>query len=163
VNNAGCQMLRPLMEFPLAEWEREIAVMLTAPFDLSRQAARHMIGAGGGKIVNIASVASYQAARNIVGYVAAKHGVVGLTKSLCAELAPHHINVNAVAPGLFKTDMTQHIFDEPGRAQELAGRVPAGRFGDPEDLVGTVLFLCSSASSHIHGQIIAVDGGWMAR
>ena len=163
INNAGNYILSPLMELPLDEWDRELSLMLTAVFDLSQQAARYMIVAGGGKIVNIASVASFQAPRNAVAYVAAKHGLLGLTRACCAELAPHNINVNAIAPGLFKTDMNDHIFDQPGRAKELATRIPAGRFGDPEDIVGTALFLCSDASRHIHGHTIVVDGGWMAR
>jgi 2-dehydro-3-deoxy-D-gluconate 5-dehydrogenase len=163
VNNAGVQRRAPAVSYELAEWEEDLGLLLTAIFDLSQQAARHMIGAGGGKIIHIASISSFQGARQIVGYATAKHGLVGLTKCLANEWAGLDINVNAIAPGLFETDMSGHVMADPVKKAELLGRIPSGRFGKPEDLVGPLLFLASDASRHVHGHVLVVDGGWMGR
>lgn len=163
VNNAGIQQRAPLLDYDSAMWDYDMSVLLTAVFELSQQAARPMEKQGGGKIVHIASVASFQSARNIVGYATAKHALVGLTKSMANEWASKNINVNAIAPGIFVTDLHSHILSDPVRTAELQGRIPAARFGDPEDLVGPLIFLTSDASRHIHGHVLLVDGGWMGR
>jgi 2-deoxy-D-gluconate 3-dehydrogenase len=163
INNAGFQFPASIFDYGLTQWDHDVELMLTAVFDLSVQAARHMKDSGGGKIVNIASISSFQGAKNIVGYSTAKHGLVGLTKCLANELAGHGINVNAVAPGIVDTDMAAPVFNNKARLSELASRVPAGRFATTDDIVPPVLFLTSEASKFIHGHVLIVDGGWMGR
>lgn len=163
VNNAGYQRRTPVLEYSASEWDADIELLLTAVFDLSQQAGRVMVRQGAGKIIQIASISSFQGARNIIGYASAKHALVGLTKCLANELAPHNINVNAIAPGLFDTDMASNVMTDPAKLNELRGRIPAGRFGKPEDMIGPLLFLASDASRHVHGHILLVDGGWMGR
>lgn len=163
VNNAGLQQKRSAVDYATDAWDVDIELLLTAVLDLSQQAARHMIPQGYGKIVQIASISSFQGARNIIGYSTAKHGLVGLTKCLANEWAALGINVNAIAPGIFETDMAAQTLADPIKTAELKGRVPAGRFGAPEDIVGPLLFLVSNASRHVHGHVLLVDGGWMGR
>jgi 2-dehydro-3-deoxy-D-gluconate 5-dehydrogenase len=163
VNGAGIQHRQPSMEFDLAKWDEIVSLMLTAVFELSQQAARVMDSQGGGKIINIASVASFQGGWTIPAYAAAKHGVVGLTKALANEWASRNINVNAIAPGYFDTDMCAAIVKDPVREPKIRERIPANRWGKPEDLVGTLLFLASDASRYVHGHVLVVDGGWMGR
>jgi 2-deoxy-D-gluconate 3-dehydrogenase len=163
VNNAAIQFRAPLLEYPIEQWNLDLEILLSAVFDLSQQAARVMVAQGGGKIIHIASVSSFQGARNIVGYATGKHGLVGLTKCLANELAASNINVNAIAPGLFETDMVSYVMNDPVRAAEQRGRIPSGRFGKPDDLIGPLLFLASDASRHVHGHVLLVDGGWMGR
>jgi 2-deoxy-D-gluconate 3-dehydrogenase len=163
VNNAGSQRRSPVLEYSSSDWDADLELLLTAVLDLSQQAARVMIKQGGGKIIQIASISSFQGARNIIGYASAKHALVGLTKCLANELASQNINVNAIAPGLFETEMASHVTTDPVRANELRGRVPSGRFGQPEDMIGPLLFLASDASRHVHGHVLLVDGGWMGR
>jgi len=163
INNAGLQETASVFDYGLARWDADLELMLTSIFDLSIQAARIMRDRDGGKIINVASISSFQGARNIVGYSTAKHGLVGLTKCLANELAGHGINVNAVAPGIVDTDMAVGIFSDPVRAKELSGRVPAGRFATTNDVVQPVLFLASEGSCFIHGHVLLVDGGWMGR
>lgn len=163
VNNAGFQRRSPILEYSSSDWDEDLELLLTAVLDLSQQAARAMIKQGGGKIIQIASISSFQGARNIVGYASAKHALVGLTKCLANELASQNINVNAIAPGLFETEMASHVTTNSQHASELRGRIPAGRFGQPEDMIGPLLFLASDASKHVHGHILLVDGGWMGR
>lgn len=163
VNNAGLQARSPAMDYQEKQWDADIELMLTAVFDVSQQAARIMAAAGGGKIVHIASISSFQGARGIIGYSTAKHGLVGMTKCMANEWASLGINVNAIAPGLFDTDMAAHVFADPAKRAEMLGRIPAGRFGTPEDIVGPLLFLVSEASRHVHGHVLLVDGGWMGR
>lgn len=163
VNNAGLQQKRSAVDYATDAWDVDIELLLTAVLDLSQQAARHMIPQGHGKIVQIASISSFQGARNIIGYSTAKHGLVGLTKCLANEWAALGINVNAIAPGIFETDMAAQTLADPIKTAELKGRVPAGRFGAPEDIVGPLLFLASNASRHVHGHVLLVDGGWMGR
>jgi len=163
VNNAGIQHQSDIFNYSHEQWDHDLNLMLTAIFDLSQQAARVMMKQGGGKIIQIASISSFQGARYIAGYVTAKHGLVGLTKSLANELAGKNINVNAIAPGLFETDMASQVLKDPVKSSELKGRIPAGRFGKPEDIVGPLIFLASEASNHVHGHILLVDGGWMGR
>lgn len=163
VNNAGLQQKGSAVDYATNVWDVDIELLLTAVLDLSQQAARHMIPQGHGKIVQIASISSFQGARNIIGYSTAKHGLVGLTKCLANEWAALGINVNAIAPGIFETDMAAQTLADPIKTAELKGRVPAGRFGAPEDIVGPLLFLASNASRHVHGHVLLVDGGWMGR
>jgi 2-deoxy-D-gluconate 3-dehydrogenase len=163
VNNAGLQRQDAAIDYTAEAWDADLELLLTAALDLSQQAARHMIAQGRGKIVQIASISSFQGARNIIGYSTAKHGIVGLTKCLANEWAALGINVNAIAPGIFETDMAAKVTFNPEKSRDLKGRVPAGRFGAPEDIVGPLLFLASDASRHVHGHVLLVDGGWMGR
>ena len=163
VNCAGIQHRQPAIEFDLAKWDEIISLMLTAVFELSQQAARVMDKQGGGKIINIASVASFQGGWTIPAYAAAKHGVVGLTRALANEWAAKSINVNAIAPGYFDTDMCSAIVNDPVREPKIRERISANRWGKPDDLVGPLLFLASDASRYVHGHVLVVDGGWMGR
>ena len=163
VNCAGIQYRQSAMEFDLQKWDEIISLMLTGVFELSQQAAKAMVKQGGGKIINIASVCSFQGGWTIPAYTAAKHGVVGITKALANEWAAQNINVNAIAPGYFDTDMCAGIVNDPVREPKIRERIPAGRWGKPEDLVGPLLFLASDASRYVHGHILVVDGGWMGR
>jgi 2-deoxy-D-gluconate 3-dehydrogenase len=163
VNCAGIQHRQPAMEFDLGKWDQIISLMLTGVFELSQQAARVMAKQGGGKIIHIASVCGFQGGWTIPAYTAAKHGVVGLTRALANEWAGKNINVNAIAPGYFDTDMCSAIVNDPVREPRIRERIPAGRWGRPEDLVGPLLFLASDASRYVHGHVLMVDGGWMGR
>lgn len=163
VNCAGIQHRQPAMEFDLRQWDRIISVMLTAVFELCQQAAAVMERQGGGKIINIASVLSFQGGLTIPAYTAAKHGVAGLTKALANEWAAKHINVNAIAPGYFDTELCSAIVNDPVREPKIRERIPANRWGQAEDLVGPLLFLASDASNYVHGHVLLVDGGWMGR
>lgn len=163
VNNAGLQQRAPAIDYALPSWDADLELLLTAVLDLSQQAARVMLAQGRGKIIQMASISSFQGARQIVGYATAKHGIVGLTKCLANEWAAQGVNVNAIAPGIFETEMAAHVTADPVKSAELKGRVPAGRFGSPQDIVGPLLFLASDASRHVHGHVLLVDGGWMGR
>ncbi|MCX7591536.1 MAG: SDR family oxidoreductase [Kiritimatiellae bacterium] len=163
VNNAGIQHREPAMEFDIEKWDAMVSLMLTGVFELCQQAARIMVGQGGGKIINIASVVSFQGGWLIPAYAAVKHGVVGITRALANEWAARNINVNAIAPGYFDTDMCRAIKTDPVREPKIRERIPAGRWGKPEDLIGPLLFLASDASNYVHGHVLAVDGGWLAR
>jgi 2-deoxy-D-gluconate 3-dehydrogenase len=163
VNGAGVQHRQPALDFDLKQWDKIVSLMLTGVFELSQQAARVMVAQGGGKIINIASVASFQGGWTIPAYAAAKHGVVGLTKALANEWASKNINVNAIAPGYFATDMCAAIINDPEREPKIRERIPAGRWGKPEDMVGPLLFLACAASDYVHGHVLAVDGGWLGR
>ncbi len=163
INNAGIQEKAPLESYTDRQWDFDLSLMLSAVFELSREVSVSMIRKGAGKIINLASISSFQGARGIIGYATVKHAIVGLTKCLANELAPHGINVNAIAPGLFKTDMANEVFENQERAEIIRGRIPAGRFGEPADIVGPVLFLSSDMSRHVHGHVLLVDGGWMGR
>ena len=163
MNSAGIQHRQPAIDFSLDKWDEIIGLMLTAIFELSQEAARIMVSCGGGKIINIASLSSFQGGWTVPAYTAAKHGVVGLTKALANEWASKGINVNAIAPGYFDTDMCKPIIDDSVREPKIRERIPAGRWGKPEDLAGALLFLASEASSYVHGHVLVVDGGWMVR
>jgi 2-deoxy-D-gluconate 3-dehydrogenase len=164
VNNAGVIRRAPLLEFTGADWDGVMDVNARALFFLSQAAARVMIAQGrGGKIINIASLLSFQGGIRVPSYTAAKSAVLGLTRLLANELAPHGINVNGVAPGYMTTDNTRALREDPDRNRAILERIPAGRWGNPEDLQGAAVFLASSASNYMHGFTIAVDGGWLAR
>ena len=163
INNAGVQRKCAAIEYSLDDWAADLEIHLAATLDLSQQAAAYMIEQGSGKIIQLASISSFQGARNIIAYSTAKHGIVGMTKCMANEWACHGINVNAIAPGLFETDMASDVFADPVKTNELKGRVPAGRFGLPADIVGPALFLASDACRHVHGHVLLVDGGWMGR
>ena len=163
VNCAGIQHRQPAMEFDLDQWDRIVSLMLTGVFELSQQAARVMDKQGGGKIINVASVASFQGGWTIPAYAAAKHGVAGLTKALANEWASKNIHVNAIAPGYFDTEMCAAIKADPVREPKIRERIPAARWGKPEDLVGPLLFLAGDASNYVDGHVLVVDGGWMGR
>lgn len=164
VNNAGIIRRQPAAEHKDAFWDEVIEVNLTSMFRLSRAAATHMIERGeGGKIINVASLLSFQGGINVPGYAAAKGGVAQLTKALANEWAPHGINVNAIAPGYMKTDNTRALQEDAVRNKQILERIPAGRWGAPQDLAGAALFLASRASEYVHGHVLVVDGGWMGR
>ena len=153
----------PAVDFPSEEWDRVIEVNLSAAFRLSQLFGKQMIAHGGGKIINIASMLSYSGGITVPAYTASKHGIAGITKALANEWAKDNIQVNAVAPGYMRTDNTQALQDNPTRNNAIIARIPTGRWGNPEDLVGTVIYLASDASNYVNGTIINVDGGWMAR
>lgn len=164
VNNAGMIRRAPAAEHSIEHWNEVIAVDLTAVFRLSQLAGQHMLRrAQGGKIVNIASVLSFQGGVNVPGYAAAKGGVAQLTKALSNEWAAKKINVNAIAPGYMATDNTEALRNDAARSRHILERIPAGRWGEPKDLTGAAVFLSSSASDYVHGHILVVDGGWLAR
>ncbi|MFT3888204.1 MAG: 2-dehydro-3-deoxy-D-gluconate 5-dehydrogenase KduD [Arachnia sp.] len=163
VNNAGTIRRAPLLEHPAADWDEVLAVNLDSVFHLSRAAARRFAEQGSGKIINVASMLSFQGGILVPGYAASKHAVAGLTKSFANELAARGINVNAVAPGYMATDNTAAIREDQERERSILGRIPAGRWGTPADLQGTFVFLASAASDYVNGAIIPVDGGWLVR
>ncbi len=163
INNGGTIARFPVVDFPQSEWDRVIEVNLTSAFRLSQLCGAEMIKAGQGKIINIASMLSYSGGITVPAYTASKHGIAGITKALANEWAAHNIQVNAIAPGYFKTDNTEQLQNDPLRNTEILKRIPAQRWGEPADLAGIVVFLACEASNYINGAIINVDGGWMAR
>jgi 2-deoxy-D-gluconate 3-dehydrogenase len=163
VNNAGTIRRAPAVTHGDDDWDEVLEVNLRAQFVLSREIGRTMVERGRGKIVFVASLLSFQGGINVPGYAASKGGVAQLTKALSNEWAPHGVNVNAVAPGYVATDNTTPLRDDPARAREILARIPVGRWAEPEDIAGAVVFLASPASDYICGAIIPVDGGWLAR
>ena len=163
VNNAGTIRRNNSIDFTEADWDAVIDVNLKSVFFLSQAAARHMIPAGGGKIINIASMLSFQGGIRVPSYTASKSGLAGLTRLLANEWAVSGINVNAIAPGYFATNNTAALQADVKRNAEILGRIPAGRWGDPKDLGGAAVFLASSAANYVQGIILPVDGGWLAR
>ena len=163
VNNAGTIRRNNAIDFTEADWDAVLDVNLKSVFFLSQAAARHMIPAGGGKIINIASMLSFQGGIRVPSYTASKSGLAGLTKLLANEWAVSGINVNAIAPGYFATNNTAALQADVKRNAEILGRIPAGRWGDPKDLGGAAVFLASSAANYVQGIILPVDGGWLAR
>ena len=163
VNNAGTIRRAPAAEFPQEYWDEVIAVNLTSVFRLSQLAGQHMLQQGKGKIVNIASLLSFQGGVLVPSYAAAKSGVAALTKAFANEWAAKGINVNAIAPGYMATDNNAALRRDQERSRQILERIPAGRWGEPADLGGAAVFLSSTASDYVHGHILLVDGGWMAR
>ncbi len=163
VNNAGTIRRSPAAEFPEAYWDEVIAVNLTSVFKLSQLAAQYMLKQGQGKIVNIASLLSFQGGVFVPSYAAAKAGVAALTKAFANEWAAFGINVNAIAPGYMATANTEALRKDPERSRQILERIPAGRWGIPCDLAGAAVFLSSAASDYVDGHVLVVDGGWMGR
>ncbi len=164
VNNAGIIRRTPSLEFTETDWDDVMNINLKSAFFLSQAVARQFVEQGtGGKIINIASLLAFQGGILIPSYTASKSGMKGLTQLLSNEWAKHNINVNAIAPGYMVTDNTKPLRDDPVRNKAILERIPAGKWGEPEQLQGLVVFLASDASSYINGYIIAVDGGWLGR
>ena len=163
INNAGVIRRAPAAEFPEEYWDEVIAVNLSAVFRLCQLAGRHMLARGSGKIVNIASLLSFQGGITVPSYAAAKGGVGQLTKALANEWAGKGVNVNAIAPGYMATENTFPLRQDAARSRQIVERIPAGRWGEPSDLAGAVVFLSSSASDYVNGHLLVVDGGWLGR
>jgi 2-deoxy-D-gluconate 3-dehydrogenase len=163
VNNAGIIRRADSLDVDEADWDAVIDTNLKSVFFLAQAAARHMAQHGGGKIVNIASLLSFQGGIRVPAYTASKSAVAGLTRALANEWAAHGINVNAIAPGYFDTNNTAALRADPVREPAILARIPAGRWGQPGDLAGAAVFLASRASDYIHGIVLPVDGGWLAR
>ena len=171
VNNAGTIRRAPAHEFPENDWNAVLQINLTAPFLLAQASGARWIHEGAGKtpeparlkIINIASLLSLQGGVNVVSYAAAKHGVAGMTKALANEWASKRVNVNAIAPGYIETDNTAPLRADPDRSAAILSRIPQGRWGTPEDIAGTCLFLASPAADYLNGVVLNVDGGWMGR
>ena len=163
VNNAGIIRRADALEFSEQDWDAVIDTNLKSIFFLCQAAARHMVQQGKGKIINIASMLSFQGGIRVPSYTASKSGVAGLTKLLANEWAVNGINVNAIAPGYIATNNTAALQADETRNRQILERIPAGRWGRPSDLAGAVVFLASEASNYVQGHILAVDGGWLAR
>jgi 2-deoxy-D-gluconate 3-dehydrogenase len=163
VNNAGTIRRSPAAEHGDDDWDAVLEVNLTAQFVLTREIGGRMLERGRGKVVFIASLLSFQGGINVPGYAASKGGVAQLTKAFANEWAAHGVNVNAVAPGYIATDNTQALRDDPVRTRQILDRIPAGRWGKAADVAGAVLFLSSPAADYVHGIVLPVDGGWLAR
>ncbi|WP_068268040.1 2-dehydro-3-deoxy-D-gluconate 5-dehydrogenase KduD [Caviibacter abscessus] len=163
VNNAGTIRRAPLLEYKEEDWNAVIDINLNSLYFLSQSVARVMVEQGHGKIINIASMLSFQGGKFVPPYTASKHGVMGLTRAFANELAQHNIQINAIAPGYIKTANTKPIRDDEKRNAEILGRIPAGKWGEVSDLMGAVIFLSSKASDYVNGHTLAVDGAWLAR
>ncbi|ORZ00572.1 2-deoxy-D-gluconate 3-dehydrogenase [Syncephalastrum racemosum] len=163
VNNAGIQKRYDAVDFPEDEWDSVIQANLKSVWTLSQEAGKHMTSRGSGKIITTASLMSFQGGVRVPAYAAAKAGVASLTKALANEWAKQGVNVNAIAPGYISTDLTQALIDDASRNRDILVRIPAGRWGSPDDFKGAVVYLASKASDYVHGEILAVDGGWLAR
>jgi 2-deoxy-D-gluconate 3-dehydrogenase len=163
VNNAGTIARHPAADHPDDAWDRVVEVNLRAPFVLSRELGRRMLAQGSGKIVFVASLLSFQGGITVPGYAASKGGVAQLVKALANEWAGRGVNVNAVAPGYIRTDNTRALQEDELRSEQILQRIPAGRWGEPDDLAGAFVFLASRASDYVHGIVLPVDGGWLGR
>jgi len=163
VNNAGTTRRAPVEDYSDEDWEVVIELNLNAVFRLCRAAGKVMLARGYGKIVNVASLMSFQGGITIPAYTASKHGVAGLTKSLANEWAGRNITVNAIAPGYVRTEVTVPLQKDKVRNRQILERIPQGRWAEPEDMVGAVVFLASDASRYVQGHVLVVDGGWMSR
>jgi len=163
VNNAGIIRRGPAAEYADLDWDEVLEINLSAVFRLCRAAGAKMLAQGHGKIVNIASLLAFQGGILVPSYAAAKGGVMQLTKALANEWAGRGVNVNAIAPGYMRTENTKALQEDPVRYKQITDRIPAGRWGEPEDLSGPVVFLASKASDYLNGHVLVVDGGWMGR
>ena len=164
VNNAGIIKRQDSIEFSEENWDSVINVNLKTVFFLTQAVAKQYIKQGtGGKVINIASMLSYQGGIRVPSYTASKSAIRGITMTLANEWAKYGVNVNCIAPGYFDTEMNTALINDPVRSEQISVRIPAGRWGKPEDLVGTAIFLASSASDYVHGITIPVDGGWLGR
>ena len=163
VNNAGIIRRQDALEFSEADWDSVIDTNLKSAFFLAQAAGKPMVAQGSGKIINIASLLSFQGGIRVASYTASKSGLAGLTKLLACEWAPHGVNVNAIAPGYFETNNTEALRADEDRSAAILARIPAGHWGAPEDIGGAAVFLASDAARYIHGITLPVDGGWLAR
>ena len=163
INNAGVIIRTPAVEHPDEYWDKVVEVNMSAQFILSREIGKEMVSRGKGKIIFTASLLSFQGGILVPGYAASKGGVAQLAMALANEWAGQGVNVNAVAPGYISTDNTEALRNDPERSQAILARIPAGRWGEPEDFAGPVVFLASAASDYMHGTVVLVDGGWMGR
>jgi 2-dehydro-3-deoxy-D-gluconate 5-dehydrogenase len=162
VNNAGIIHRAPAVDYTAHDWYNVIDTDLNAVFNWSQMAGKIMIEQGSGKIINVASLLSFQGGLNVAAYAAAKGGVAQLTKSLANEWAKYNVNVNAIAPGYMLTEATAALRSNAERSKQVFSRIPAGRWGEPNDLAGAIIYLASGASDYVNGHILAVDGGWLA-
>ncbi|KKK33596.1 2-deoxy-D-gluconate 3-dehydrogenase [Mesobacillus campisalis] len=163
VNNAGTIRRAPLLEYKQEDWDAVMDINLNAVYFLSQEVAKVMVEQKSGKIINVASMLSFQGGKFVPPYTASKHAVAGLTRAFANELAEHNIQINAIAPGYVETKNTEPIRADEKRNLEILGRIPAGRWAKPSDLMGVVVFLSSQASDYMNGHILAIDGGWLAR
>ena len=163
INNAGTILRKPAAEHPDEYWDRVIEINLSAQFVLTREFGREMVARGSGKVIFTASLLSYQGGITVPGYAASKGGIAQLTMAFANEWAGSGVNVNAIAPGYIATDNTEALRNDAERYEAILGRIPAGRWGDPDDFRGPAIFLASDASRYVHGAVLLVDGGWMGR
>ena len=163
VNNAGTIARVPAAEHPDELWDRVLEINLSAQFVLAREFGRKMLDRGSGKVVFVASLLSFQGGINVPGYTASKSAIAGLTRALANEWAGRGVNVNAVAPGYVRTDNTRALRDDAARYRQILDRIPAGRWAEPDDIAGAIVFLASSAADYVHGVVLPVDGGWLGR
>lgn len=163
VNNAGNILRKPAAEHPDEYWDEIIEINQNAPFILTREIGKEMISRGTGKVIFTASLLSFQGGINVPGYAASKGAIASMTKAFANEWASLGVNVNAIAPGYIATDNTEALRDDPERSASILGRIPAARWGQPQDFKGPIVFLSSEASNYVHGTILTVDGGWMGR
>lgn len=163
INNAGTIRRAPAAEHPDADWDNVLAINLDAPFRLARALGGRMLQQGGGKIIFTASLLSFQGGILVPGYAASKGAIASLVKALANEWGGRGVNVNGIAPGYIATDNTEALRQDPDRSLSILGRIPAGRWGTPEDFQGPTVFLASAAADYVHGTILTVDGGWMGR
>ncbi|WP_188006690.1 SDR family oxidoreductase [Sporosarcina sp. ANT_H38] len=163
VNNAGIQRRSPAVDFSEMDWDDVINVNLKSVWLLCQQAGKYMVPNKSGKIINLASLLSFQGGLTVPAYAAAKGGVAQLTKALSNEWAQHHVNVNAIVPGYIATDMNEALIQDETRNRQILERIPSGRWGSPDDFNGAVVYLASDASNYVNGHLLAVDGGWLGR
>jgi 2-deoxy-D-gluconate 3-dehydrogenase len=163
VHCAGQQHRQPAVNFPLTAFEELYELHVVAGMDIAQQCARHMLPRNAGKIIFISSILGYQGGITVPAYSAAKHAALGVVKALANEWASHGVNVNAIAPGYMNTEMVESLINDPQRGPAILNRIPAKRLGNPEELIGAVVFLSSAAGSYVHGHALVVDGGWMGR
>jgi len=163
VNNAGIIRRGPALDMPDRDWTEVLQVNLNSVFQLSKLFGGPMCERGSGKIINIASMLSFQGGINVTSYTVSKHAIAGLTRALANEWAPRGVNVNAVAPGYVATGNTARLRSDPVREAEIRNRIPAGRWAQPQEIVGAIVFLASAAADYVHGHVLAVDGGWLSR
>jgi 2-deoxy-D-gluconate 3-dehydrogenase len=163
VNNAGTQIRHNSVEFPLDDFDAVLAVNLRAAFQLSQGFGRGMLERGHGKIINLASLLSFQGGLRVAAYAASKGAIMQVTKALSNEWASHGVNVNAIAPGYVATEMNAALLADATRNEQISARIPAGRWGQPSDIAGAAVFLASAASDYVHGIVLPVDGGWLGR
>ena len=163
VNNAGTILRKPAVDHPDEYWDKVIEVNQSAQFVLTRELGREMVARGEGKIVFTASLLTFQGGITVPGYAASKGAIGQMTMAFANEWAGNGVNVNAIAPGYISTDNTEALRNDPKRSESILSRIPANRWGDPEDFAGPIVFLCSDAAAYMHGSILLVDGGWMGR